>query len=117
MHAFKHKISWKVSITEFLEEEALFSLVKKLRSECRISHDTASMQQRGLRFLAALQRSITQSLKHFYLKLSEVEQAGQLEGSPLVVVDSRAKEVESESGRHGAEQLQAKTKGNINSLF
>lgn len=42
----------------------------------------------------------------FYLKLSEVEQARELERTPFVVVDSRAKEVESEGGRHGAEQLQ-----------
>lgn len=41
----------------------------------------------------------------FYLKLSEVEQARELEGTPFVVVDSRAKEVESKGGWHGAEQL------------
>lgn len=46
----------------------------------------------------------------FHLKLSEVEQARELEGTPLVVVNARAKEVESEGGRHGAEELQTEGK-------
>lgn len=40
-----------------------------------------------------------------HLKLSKVEQARELEWSPFIEVDPRTKEVECESGRHGAEQL------------
>lgn len=41
----------------------------------------------------------------FYLELSKVEEAWQLEGAPLVVADPRAEEVEGEGSRHGAEEL------------
>lgn len=40
-----------------------------------------------------------------YLKLAEVQQPRELEGTPTSKLNSRTKEVEGEGGRHGAEEL------------
>lgn len=42
---------------------------------------------------------------NLYLELSKVEQTWQLEGAPLVEIDSRTEEIEGESSRHGTEEL------------
>lgn len=48
----------------------------------------------------------------FHLKLSKVEQTGQLEGAPFTVINPRTEEVERKGGRHGAEELKHK-KNNV----
>lgn len=48
----------------------------------------------------------SRQLEVVHLELSKVEEARQLEGAPLVEVDSRAEKVEGEGGGHGAEELQ-----------
>lgn len=41
-----------------------------------------------------------------YLKLAEVQQSRELEGTPTSKLNPRTKEVESEGGRHGTKELE-----------
>lgn len=44
-------------------------------------------------------------MRDFYLELSKVQKPRQLEGAPLVEIDSRTEEIEGEGSGHGAEEL------------
>lgn len=57
-----------------------------------------------------MQTKVIHSVTDFYLELSKVEQAWQLEGAPFVEIYPRTEKVKGECSRHRAEELGQKIK-------